>query len=61
MARKVNPENIVTHEGELGVKKGNKFETLLNFDFDVVLNISMGKLCGSGAVYSIKSYNEEPE
>ena len=23
------------------MKKGNKFETLLNFDFDVILNISM--------------------
>ncbi len=41
MARKVAPEQLVKCGGELGVQKGDKFEALLNFDFDIITKISL--------------------
>lgn len=60
MARKVKPELLVNFEGNLGIKKGDKFETVLNFDFTVTHQVSLGAQAGSGAVYKVFIPGEEP-
>ena len=60
MARKVKPECLVNVSGELGIKKKQSFETLLNFDFDVSCRVSLGSQLGSGAVYTVRIPGEEP-
>ena len=59
-ARKVSPEVLVERDGELGVMKGDKFEAMLNFDFEILGKVSLGTRAGSGAVYKVKIAGEEP-
>lgn len=59
-ARKVSPEALIEHDGELGVMKGEKFEAMLNFDFEILCKVSLGTRAGSGAVYEVKIVGEEP-
>ena len=59
MARKISADLLKLHEGELGVWKKRKvgdteeavFETLLNFDFDILAKVVFAR--GSGAIYKI--------
>lgn len=68
MARKISPEQLTEQDGELGVFKTIKtsngreqrFETILNFNFDVVCRVSFGRGNGSGALYKIRVPGEEP-
>ena len=63
MARKVSPELLAEHQGELGIwkstKKGREFDALLNFNFDVTTKVSLGEQLGSGAVYVVRVPGEE--
>lgn len=63
MARKVSPELLAEHQGELGIwkstKKGKEFDALLNFNFDVTTKVSLGEQLGSGAVYVVRVPGEE--
>ena len=61
MARKVSPEQLVLVDDEIGVRRGEQFKTLLNFDFEILKKVSMGQLSGRGAVYSIKVHRTEPK
>jgi len=58
-ARKVSPELLVKQDGELGVMKGDKFEALLNFDFELICKVSLGMRSGSGAIYEVHLVGEE--
>ena len=61
MARKISPDRLEEHEGELGIWKKisaksahgteAEFETILNFNFDILCRVTLGKWSGSGAVY----------
>ena len=59
-ARKVSPEALIKRDGELGVMKGDKFEAMLNFDFEILSKVSLGTRAGSGTVYEVKIVGEEP-
>lgn len=59
-ARKVSPEALQKRDGELGVMKGDNFEALVNFDFDILYKVSLGTRAGSGAVYQVQIAGEEP-
>ncbi len=56
------PQQLVKCGRELGVlkgPKGDKFEVLLNFDFDIITRVFMGEQSGSGAVYRVYTPGEE--
>ena len=59
MARKISPDLLSEHQGELGVWKKRKideeavFETLLNFNFEITTRVVLGRAKGSGAIYRI--------
>ena len=59
-ARKVSPEMLIKRDGELGVVKGENFEALLNFDFELICKVSLGTRAGSGAVYRVQIAGEQP-
>lgn len=59
MARKVAPEKLLNVDGELGIQKGECFETLLNFDFTIKCTVSFGCQSGPGVEPSIKSVSQE--
>ena len=59
-ARKVSPDLLIKRNGELGIQKLDNFETLLNFDFDIVCKVSLDTQSGSGAVYRVHILDEEP-
>ena len=40
-AGKVSPDLLVKQDGELGIVKADKFETLLNFDFKVAVKVGV--------------------
>ena len=54
MARRVSPELLVEHQGELGIwkstKKGKGFGVLLNFNFNVTTKVDLGEQLGSREV-----------
>jgi len=54
-ARKVSVELLKKSNGELGIYKGDYFEALLNFDFEIVCKVTRG---GSGAVYRVQLAGE---
>ena len=56
----MKPELLVNFEGELCIKKGDKFETLMNFDFSITHRESLGAQSRSGAVYKVYIPGEEP-
>jgi len=58
-ARKVSPDVLVKQDGELGIVKGDKFEALLNFDFELTCKVTLGTRSGSGAVYKVHLVDEE--
>lgn len=59
-ARKVSPEMLIKRDGELGIVKGEKFEVLLNFDFELTCKVALGTRAGSGAIYRIQITGEQP-
>ena len=71
MARKISPDRLEEHEGELGIWKKisaksargteAEFETILNFNFDILYRVTLGKgsTSGSGAVYELRIPGEE--
>ena len=71
MARKISPDRLKEHEGELGIWKKilaksargrdteAEFETILNFNFDILCRVTLGKGSGSGAVYELRIPGEE--
>ena len=80
MARKISPDRLEEHDGELGIWKipatqtsktqrgrgepaahdrGREFETILNFNFDILCRVTLGKGNGSGALYKIHIPGEE--
>ena len=73
MARKISPDRLEEHNGELGIWKtagtqtsksashdrGREFETILNFNFDILCRVALGKGNGSGALYKIHIPGEE--
>jgi len=69
MARKISPELLEKYEGELSIWKTKKtangereqrFDTIMNFDFEIVYRVSFGAGNGSGTVYNIQIPGENP-
>lgn len=65
MARKVSPELLELHQGELGIWRRKKdrepeFETLMNFSFEIAAKVTLGRAMGSGAIYTIHVPGKEP-
>ena len=54
---KISPQFLKTVDGELGIVRGGP---LLNFDFHIKMQVSLGSQLGCGAVYEIFIPGEEP-
>ena len=57
---KVSLDLLVKQKCQLGIQKLHNFETLLNFDFDIICKVCLGTQSRSGAMYHVHILDEEP-